>query len=53
MGFTEDKYVGSEGSGFVVVHLELNGGTADKEFDVFVTASEQSPASAEGNLVNF
>ena len=46
--FTQDQFTGSEATGFVLVNLELTGGTSDSTFDVFVILSEQSPASAEG-----
>ena len=37
--------------GFVEVSLELTGGTSASPFSVTVTPSEQSPVSAEGNIV--
>ena len=49
--FTQDHFTGSEAMGFVMVSLELTGGTSDSPFDVFVIPSEQSPTSAEGNNV--
>ena len=49
--FTQDQFHGSETTGFVIVHLELNGGTSAYPFDVTVTPSEQSPVAAEGNSI--
>ena len=46
--FAQDQFTGSEAMGFVLVNLELIGGTSDSPFDVFVIPSEQSPVSAEG-----
>ena len=40
-----------EGTAVVDVELELVGGTSANPFNVFLTPSEQSPASAEGNNV--
>ena len=40
--FTQDQFTGSEATGFVLVNLELTGGTSDSPFDVFVIPSEQS-----------
>ena len=51
MRFTQDQFSGSEAMGFVTVNLELTRGTSASPFDVTVTPSEQSPASAEGNNV--
>ena len=39
--------------GFVMVDLELTRGTSANPFDVFVTPSEQTPLSAEGNNVMY
>ena len=47
--FTQDQFAGSEAAGFVLVSLELDGGTSESPFDVTVTPSQQSPLSAEGN----
>ena len=47
--FTRTRYTGSEAIGFVMVTLELVGGTSSNPFNVTVTPSEQSPVSAEGN----
>ena len=49
--FTQTKYTGSEDTGFVLVTLELVGGTSSRPFNVTVTPLEQSPKSAEGNSV--
>ena len=49
--FTQTQYTGSEDTGFVLVTLELVGGTSSGPFDVTVTPLEQSPVSAEGNSV--
>ena len=49
--FTQTQFIGSESIGFVMVDLELTRGTSASPFDVFVTPSEQSPVSAEGNNV--
>jgi len=46
--FTQSQYIGSENTAFVLVILELVGGTSSKPFDVTVTPLEQSPVSAEG-----
>ena len=46
--FTQNQFTGSEATKFVIVFLELNGGTSAYPFNVTVTASEQSPVSAEG-----
>ena len=49
--FTQDQFTGSEATRFVVVNLELVGGTSASSFNVTVTPSEQSPVSAQGNSV--
>ena len=49
--FIQTHFTGSEAMGFVMVNLELTGGSSANSFNVTVTASEQSPASAEGNNV--
>ena len=49
--FTNYKFTGSEVAGFMVVTLELRGGSSSNPFNVTVTPSEQSPVSAEGNSV--
>ena len=49
--FTQIQYFGSEATGFVMVTLELVGGTSSNPFNVTVTPSEQSPVSAESNSV--
>ena len=51
MRFTQLQYTGSEATGFVMITLELVGGTSSNPFNVTVTPSEQSPVSAEGNSV--
>ena len=52
MRFTHTQYIGSEDTGFVLVTLELVGGTSSRPFDVTVTSLEQSLVSAEGNSVH-
>ena len=49
--FTQSLYTGSEDTGFVLVTLELVGGTSSRPFNVTVTPLEQSSVSAEGNSV--
>ena len=49
--FTQNQYTGSEAAQFVIVNLELVGGTFPTSFDVTVTSSEQSSVSAEGNNI--
>ena len=49
--FAQRQYTGSEATGFVMVTLELVGGTSSNPFSVTVTPSEQSPVSAKGNSV--
>ena len=51
MRFNQTQYTGSEDTKFVLVTLELVGGTSSRPFDVTVTPLEQSPVSAEGNSV--
>ena len=51
--FTKDNFTGSETTGFVVVFLELIGGTSAKPFDVTVSPLEQSPVSAKGNNIMY
>ena len=53
VAFTQDQFTGSEATGFVLVFLELNGGSSARPFSVLVTPSEQSPVSAEGNSVYY
>ncbi|XP_065918207.1 adhesion G-protein coupled receptor V1-like isoform X2 [Dysidea avara] len=48
--FIQRQYTGSEDTGFVLVTLELVGGTSSKPFNVTVTPLEQSPLSAEGGI---
>ena len=52
MQFTQTQYTGSEDTGFVLVTLELVGGTSSRPFDVTVTPLKQSQVSAEGNSVH-
>ena len=47
--FTQTQFTGSEATGFVMVTLELVGGTSITPFNVTVTPSQQSPVSAEGS----
>ena len=49
--FTQNRFTGSEAMGFVEVNLELTGGSSASPFNVTVTPIEQSPVSAEGNIV--
>ena len=49
--FTNNTFTASEAKGFVLVILELTGGTSASSFNVTVTPSEQSPVSAQGNSV--
>ena len=49
--FAQTQYSSSEATGFVMVTLELVGGTSANPFSVTVTPSEQSEVSAEGNSV--
>ena len=51
--FSQGSFSGSEASGFVMVNLEINGGTSANQFTVLVTPLEQSPVSAEGNSVYY
>ena len=51
VSFIQDQFTGSEATGFVIVHLELDGGTSAYPFNVTVTPSEKSPVSAEGNSI--
>ena len=51
MRFAQTQFTGSEATGFVMVTLEVVGGTSAYPFNVTVTPSEQSPVSAEGNSV--
>ena len=51
--FTQNRFTGSETTGFIPVNLELNGGSSTSPFTVMVTPSEQSPVSAEGNSVYY
>ena len=50
--FTQMQYNGSENETFVLVTLELVGGTSSRPFDVIVSPLEQSPVSAEGTNVH-
>ena len=49
--FTQIHFTGSEATKFVMVTLELVGGTSSNPFNVTIIPSEQSPVSAEGNSV--
>ena len=51
MRFTQDIFNGSEATGYLLVSVELVGGTVSIPFGVTITPSEQSPVSAEGNSV--
>jgi len=50
--FASNRYTGLEAAGFVGVTLELNGGISAYSFNVNITASEQSPLSAEGKYMH-
>ena len=39
--------------GFVMINLELTGGTSANQFSITVTPSEQTPVSAQGNTVYY
>ena len=43
-----NKFTGKEAAGYVLITLELNGGTLLYPFNVTINPSEQSPVSAEG-----
>ena len=49
--FTQDRFFGSETEGTILVSLELLGGSVSIPFDVAIAPSEQSPVSAEGDIV--
>ena len=49
--FKNTTFTGSEVAGFVLITLEVVGGTSANPFTVSVTPSERSPVSAEGNIV--
>ena len=49
--FTQSSFSAMENALFLDVELQLTGGTSSTPFDVTVTPSEQSPISAEGNIV--
>ena len=49
--FSQDRFIGSEASGFVMVNLELIGGSSASPFTVMVTPSQQSPVSADCKLI--
>ena len=51
VSFTQSTFMGMESAAFVMVGLQLEGGTSASPFSVTVTPSEQSPMSAEGNSV--
>ena len=53
MRFTQNRFTGSEATGFVQVFLELTRGSSANPFNVMVTPSERSPVSAEGNSVYY
>ena len=46
--FAHNQFTGSETAGFVLVNLEVTGGSSANPFTVTVIPSEQSPVSAEG-----
>ena len=49
--FTQSSFSAEENTPSLDVVLQLTGGTSSSPFDVTVTPSEQSPVSAEGNIV--
>ena len=49
--FSQARFNGSEASGFVVVSLQLIGGSSASPFNVTITPIEQPSVSAEGNIV--
>ena len=51
MRLVQHEYSGSEDTEFVLVALELVGGTSSRPFDVTVVPLQQSPVSAQGNSV--
>ena len=53
VSFTQNQFIGLEVTGFVIIYLELNGGSSVYPFTVTVIPSEQLPLSAEGNNVIF
>ena len=48
VSFTQDHFAGSEMIEFVLVTVELTGGTSAFTFGVGIIPLEQSPVSAEG-----
>ena len=48
VSFTQDQFIGLEVTGFVIIHLELIGGSSASPFSVTVIPSQQSPVSAQG-----
>ena len=51
MQFNQTQYTGSEDTGFVLVTLELVGGTSSRPFNVTVTPLELLQVSAKGNVL--
>ena len=49
--FSQETFIGSEASGFVLFNLVLSGGSSAIPFNVTVTPIEQPFVSAEGNIV--
>ena len=49
--FTQTQYTGIESTEFIMITLELVGGTSINAFNVTVTPSEQSSVSAKGNSI--
>ena len=50
--FTQTQYTGSEDTGFVLVTLELVGGTSSRPFNVTVTPLAQPPMSASSMRIS-
>ena len=48
VGFTQQRYNGTEDAGIVQVAVELIGGTVSVPVNITITPSEQSPPSAQG-----
>ena len=49
--FAQSSFSAEENTPSLDVILQLTGGTSSTPFSVTVTPSEQSPVSAEGNIV--
>ena len=49
--FASGQFTGSESSGFIEITVRVTEGSSSSPITVTVTASEQSPVSAMGELV--